>query len=113
MADFKEGQLLRIFVNERDTWHGGPLYDAIVEVLKREHVAGASVFRGIEGFGANHKIHVARVWKASGGLPVLIEVVDQPEKIETLLPRLEAMIPEGAITLEKVQYCRFGRRERA
>jgi PII-like signaling protein len=113
MADFKEGQLLRIFVNERDTWHGAPLYGAIVEMLKREHVAGASVFRGVEGFGVHREIHMAKIWSFSGHLPVLIEVVDGPEKIESLIPRLETMIPEGAITLERVEYCRFTRQRRS
>jgi PII-like signaling protein len=109
MAKFLEGQLLRIFVNECDTWHGGPLYGAIVEMLKREGVAGASVFRGVEGFGVNREIHTARVWSFSAKLPVLIEVVDEPGKIEALVSELEGMISEGAITLEKVQYCRFQR----
>ena len=109
MADFKQGQLLRIFVNERDTWHGGLLYCAIVEMLKREHVAGASVFRGVEGFGTHRKIHVAKVWSFGGRMPILIEVVDEPDRIESLIPQLESMISEGAITLERVEYCRFAR----
>jgi PII-like signaling protein len=112
MAEFKPGQLLRIFVNERDTWHGGPLYFAIVDMLKREQVAGASVFRGIEGFGAHREIHAAKIWSFSAKLPVLIEVVDDPAKIEALLPQLEAMIPEGAVTLERVEYARFARAPR-
>ncbi len=109
MADFKTGQLLRIFVNERDTWHGSPLYCAIVAMLKREQVAGASVFRGVEGFGSNREIHLATVWRFGGKLPVLVEVVDDESKIASLIPELEAMISEGAMTLEKVEYCRFGR----
>jgi PII-like signaling protein len=109
LAEFKPGQLLRIFVNERDTWHGGPLYCAIVEMLKRENVAGASVFRGVEGFGSHRTIHVAKIWSFGGNLPVLVEVVDDEAKIESLLPQLEAMIAEGAITLERVEYCRFSR----
>lgn len=112
MADFKAGQLLRIFVNEHDTWHGAPLYSAIVEMLKRERIAGASVFRGVEGFGAHGEIHLATIWNAGRQLPVLIEVVDDPDKIEPLIPRLEAMIEEGAVTLERVEYCRFARARR-
>ncbi len=112
MADFRPGQLLRIFVNERDTWHGGPLYCAIVDMLKREQVAGASVFRGVEGFGAHREIHVAKVWSLGAKLPILIEVVDDPAKIEALLPQLERMIPEGAVTLERVEYARFARSPR-
>ena len=112
MADFKAGQLLRIFVNERDTWHGAPLYSAIVEMLKREQVAGASVFRGIEGFGTHGEIHLAKIWSVGGRLPMLIEVVDDPQKIESVIPQLETMIPEGALTLERVEYCRFARERR-
>lgn len=108
MAEFKSGQLLRIFVNERDAWHGQPLYAAIVDMLKREGIAGASVFRGVEGFGAHGEIHMAKVWRFNGKLPVLIEVVDDPDAISALVPHLEAMISEGAVTLEKVEYCRFG-----
>jgi uncharacterized protein len=109
MANFRQGQLLRIFVNEEDSWQGRPLYGAIVEMLKSQHVAGASVFRGVEGFGAHREIHVAKIWAFGGRLPVLIEVVDEPGKIESLIPRLETMISEGAITLERVEYCRFTR----
>jgi PII-like signaling protein len=112
VVDFMPGQLLRIFVNERDTWHGAPLYCAIVDMLKREQVAGASVFRGVEGFGAHREIHAANIWSLGAKLPVLIEVVDDPAKIETLLPHLEAMIPEGAVTLERVEYARFTRGRR-
>ena len=112
MVDFMPGQLLRIFVNERDTWRGGPLYCAIVDMLKREQVAGASVFRGVEGFGAHREIHAAKIWSLGAKLPVLIEVVDDPAKIEALLPQLEAMIPEGAVTLERVEYARFTRGRR-
>jgi len=108
MADFKTGQLLRIFVNERDTWHGGPLHCAIVAMLKREQVAGASVFRGLEGFGSHREIHKATVWKSGGKLPVLVEVVDDESKIAALIPQLEAMIAEGAMTIERVEYCRLG-----
>jgi uncharacterized protein len=109
MADFKVGQLLRIFVNEGDMWHLVPLHVAILEMLKREHVAGASVFRGVEGFGTHREIHVAKIWAFGTKMPVLIEVVDQPETIDRLIPILETMIPEGAMTLERVEYCRFTR----
>ena len=113
MADFKQGQLLRIFVNEHDMWHGGPLYCAIVEMLKRERVAGASVFRGVEGFGTHREIHIAKVWSFGARMPVLIEVVDEPDRVASLIPLLESMISEGAITLERVEYCRFTRGPRS
>lgn len=109
MAEFKAGQLLRIFVNERDSWHGGPLYCAIVELLRAERVAGASVFRGIEGYGSHREIHLAKLWTTEGKLPILIEVVDDETKIAALIPRLEAMIAEGAMTLERVEYAQLAR----
>lgn len=116
MADFKVGQLLRIFVGERDRWQGAPLSEAIVELLMEANVAGASVFRGVEGFGAHHEIHLAKAFRFGGKLPILIEVVDDEAKIAELIPRLEEMIAEGAMTLERVEYCRFSpanRKERA
>jgi PII-like signaling protein len=107
VTDFVAGQLLRIFVGERDSWHGRPLYAAIVELLRHEGVAGASVFRGIEGFGSHHEIHVAEIFRFRGDLPVLIEVVDSEEKIGALIPRIDEMVSEGAMTLERIEYRRF------
>jgi len=104
---FVEGQLLRIFVGERDMWHGRPLYAAIVEVLRDAGVAGASVFRGIEGFGAHHEIRVAQIFRFRGDLPILIEVVDTEASIAKLIPQLDAMLAEGTMTLERVEYRRF------
>ena len=107
MSEFLEGQLLRIFVGERDRWHGRPLHAAIVELLRREGVAGASVFRGIEGFGTHHEIHHAKVLAFGGDLPILIEVVDSEPKIRSIIPRIDEMVGEGAMTLERVEYRRF------
>ena len=107
VTDFIPGQLLRIFVGEQDTWHGRSLYAAIVELLRHEGVAGASVFRGIEGFGAHHEIHVAQIFRLRGHLPILIEVVDSEEIIDKLIPRIDEMVSEGAMTLERVEYRRF------
>jgi len=109
MADlsFVQGQLLRIFIGEDAHYHGGPLHVAIVELLKREGVAGASVFRGVEGFGAHHEIHQNQLFSLGGKLPLVIEVVDSEERIAALLPQLETMIVEGAVTLERVEYRRF------
>ena len=104
---FVEGQLLRIFVGEDARWRGQPLYVAIVETLRRENVAGASVFRGVEGFGAHHEIHLDRIFTFAAKMPVLIEAVDSEVKIAELLPQLEAMVDEGLITLEKIAYRRF------
>ena len=107
MTAFSVGQLLRIFVGEGDMWHGRPLYTAIVELLRHEGVAGASVFRGIEGFGAHREIHLAKIFRVRGNLPILIEVVDTEEKIAPLIPRIDEMVNEGAMTLERVEFRRF------
>ncbi|HEY6234929.1 MAG TPA: DUF190 domain-containing protein [Candidatus Elarobacter sp.] len=104
---FVEGQLLRIFVGEDARWHGEPLYVAIVEALRRENVAGASVFRGVEGFGSHHEIRLNRIFTFGAKMPILIEVVDAEAKITELLPRLEAMVGEGVITLERIAFRRF------
>jgi hypothetical protein len=107
MTAFTVGQLLRIFVAEGATWHGRPLYAAIVELLRREGAAGASVFRGMEGFGSHHEIHVAKMFGSGRDLPILIEVVDREEKIASLIPRIDEMVTRGAMTLERVEFRRF------
>ncbi|MFQ5382546.1 MAG: DUF190 domain-containing protein [Dehalococcoidia bacterium] len=98
-----EGQLLRIFIGESDHWHGKPLYVAIVRKARELGLAGATVLRGLEGFGAHSRIHTARILRLSEDLPIVIEIVDSAEKIERFLPELDAMVAEGMITLEKVQ----------
>lgn len=97
------GKLLRIFIGESDTWHGKPLYQAIVERLRDEGLAGATVLRGIEGFGANSRLHTARILRLSEDLPLVIEVVDAEEKIAGVLPLLDEMVTEGLVTLERVE----------
>ena len=98
-----EGKLLRIFVGESDTWHGKPLYQAIVERVREEGLAGATVIRGIEGFGADSRIHTSRILRLSEDLPVLIEIADTAERIERVLPLLDEMVTEGLVTLERVE----------
>jgi PII-like signaling protein len=97
-----EGKLLRIFVGESDTWHGKPLYQAIVERVRREGLAGATVLRGIEGFGADSRIHTSRILRLSEDLPVVIEIVDTEEQVNRILPALDEMVSEGMVTLERV-----------
>jgi uncharacterized protein len=97
-----EGRLLRIFIGESDTWHGKPLYQAIVERLRQEGLAGATVVRGIEGFGASSRLHTTRILQLSTDLPVVIEVVDSQERIDHIVPVLDAMVGDGLVTLEKV-----------
>ena len=98
-----EGKLLRIFVGESDRWHGKPLYQAIVERVRAEGLAGATVVRGIEGFGADSRLHTSRLLRLSEDLPVVIEIVDTDEQIDRVLPLLDEMVGEGMVTLERVQ----------
>jgi PII-like signaling protein len=107
-----EGKLLRIFVGESDRWHGKPLYQAIVERVRKEGLAGATVIRGIEGFGADSRLHTARILRLSEDLPVLIEIVDSAEQIERILPVLDEMVGEGMVTVERVEVIAYrGRAE--
>lgn len=98
-----EGKLLRLFIGESDTWHGKPLYQAIVERVREEGLAGATVLRGIEGFGADSHLHTSRILRLSEDLPVVIEIVDTPERIDRVVPLLDEMVSEGMLTLERVQ----------
>jgi PII-like signaling protein len=97
------GLLARIYIGESDTWHGRPLYEAIVHLLRERGVAGATVIRGIEGFGAKQHLHTTRILSLSQDLPILIEVVDQEDRLRAILPELNAMVSEGLITLERVE----------
>jgi len=97
-----EGQLLRIFIGENDHWEGKPLYEAIVQQAREAGLAGATVSRGIEGFGAQSRIHTTKVLRLSEDLPVVIEIADKAEKIQAILPLLDKMVTEGMMTLEKV-----------
>ena len=98
-----EGRLARIFVGESDRHEGRPLYPAIVHMLREEGLAGATVPRGIEGFGAHSVVHTARVLRLSEDLPILIELVDRADRVRAVLPRIEAMVREGLVTLERVE----------
>ncbi len=98
-----EGKLLRLFIGESDTWHGRPLYQAIVERVREEGLAGATVVRGIEGFGADSRLHTSRILRLSEDLPVVIEIVDSPEQIDRVVPILDEMVGDGMLTLERVQ----------
>lgn len=102
-----EGKLLRIFIGESDTWHGKPLYQAIVQRLREEGLAGATVVRGIEGFGAKSHLHTSRILRLSEHLPLLIEVVDEAARIDSVLPMLDDMVEDGLVTLEKVEVVHY------
>lgn len=98
-----EAELLRVFIGERARHGALPLYEAIVQAARRRGMAGATVLRGALGFGANSRIHTAKILRLSEDLPLVIEIVDKPERIAAFLPELDAMMGEGLVTLEKVR----------
>jgi len=98
-----ERTLMRIFIGESDKHEGRPLYEALLERFRREGLAGATVLRGIAGFGASSVVHTHKVLRLSVDLPLVIEVVESDEKIQSLLPELETMIGGGLVTLERAQ----------
>lgn len=108
----EEADLLRVFVGESDRFEGRPLYQAIVEQARSRGMAGATVLRGLMGFGATSRLHTVKVLRISEDLPMVVEIVDRPERIEAFLPELEAMVPEGLITMEKIRVVAYrGKRE--
>jgi PII-like signaling protein len=107
-----EGKLLRIFIGESDKHGRKPLYQAIVEMLREEGMAGATVLRGIEGFGATSHLHTARILRLSEDLPIVIEVADTAERIEAIMPRIDEMVSEGMVTLERVEVVSYRAQEK-
>lgn len=99
----EDAELLRVFVGESDKHEGRPLYEAIVQAAREHGLAGATVLRGILGFGAHSRIHTAKILRLSEDLPMVIEIVDKPDRIASFLTVLDAMIGEGLVTLEKVR----------
>jgi uncharacterized protein len=95
--------IARIYVGEADRHDGKPLYQAIVELLRDRKMAGATVLRGIEGFGANSPLHTTRILRLSEDLPIVIEVVDQEDRLRAILPEVDAMVGDGLITLERLE----------
>jgi len=98
-----ERTLMRIHIGESDKWHGKPLHDAIVQLLRKEKFSGATVLRGIAGFGSSSVYHTDKILRLSQDLPLVVEVVEFPERIEQILPQLDEMVDGGLITLEKVR----------
>jgi len=99
----KDGKLLRIFVGEDDKHQGVALYEWIVRRAREQGLAGATVLRGLEGFGAHSRLHTAKILRLSTDLPIVIEIVDTEDKIEAFLPTIDDAIGEGLATLEKVE----------
>jgi len=102
-----EQVLMRVFVGEGDWRDGRPLYKVLVEMLRREKLAGATVLRGILGFGAKSHIHSAHLLRLSQDLPIVVEVVDTEDNINRVMPKIDEMIEEGLVTIEKVHVMRY------
>jgi len=106
-----EGKLLRIFVGESDRCEGRPLYEVLLHKAHELGLAGATVWRGIEGFGARSRIHTAKILRLSDDLPILLEIVDTDERIQAALPALDAIMEAsgggGLVTLEKAEIIRY------
>lgn len=102
-----EQVLVRVFIGESDRWHHQPLSTAILERLRKEGFAGATIFQGVAGFGARSVLHTAHILRLSEDLPVVIEVVDTQEHVERLLTMLDEMVTEGLVTLEKARVVKY------
>ena len=99
----REGKLLRVFIGESDRDGHRPAYQAIVELARREGLAGATVLRGLAGFGHSSRIHTASILRLSEDLPIVVEIVDTAERIDAFLPKLEPLVGGGLVTLERVE----------
>jgi PII-like signaling protein len=102
-----DATLLRIFFGESDKWEHKPLYEAIVLKARELHLAGATVLRGPMGFGKNSRLHTAKILRLSFDLPIVIEIVDAEEKINSFLPVLDTMMKGGLVTVEKVRVIHY------
>ena len=102
-----EQMLMRVFIGEGDRYEHQPLYEALVELLRNEGVAGVTVLRGVCGFGAGKVCHSQKLLDLSANLPLVVEVVDSQEKIDSVMPRIDAMMSGGMITLEKATVIRY------
>jgi PII-like signaling protein len=98
-----ERTLMRIHIGESDKWHGKSLYQALVELFRKEKLNGVTVLRGVGGFGSTSVYHTDKILRLSQDLPIVLEVVEYSERIEKILPQLDGMIEGGLITLEKVR----------
>jgi len=103
----EDGQLLRIFIGESDKWEGKPLYEAIILKAREMNIAGATMLRGMMGYGAASRIHTAKILRLSEDLPIIVEIVDGAEKIAALLPIIEEMVTEGLVTLENIRVIQY------
>ena len=102
-----ESVLMRIFIGESDRYQGKPLYHVLVEMLRSEKIAGATVLRGILGYGARSHLHTAHILRLSQDMPMIIEVIDSQDNIDRVLPEIEKLMKGGLITVEKVRVLRY------
>lgn len=103
-------KMIRIHFWEDDRWHGKPLYEALIEEARRHDLAGATAYRGIEGYGASTRVHRKHLFTSSD-LPIMVAIIDTPEKIARFLPTLEQMVSEGLIAMSDVEVIRYTHRE--
>ena len=103
-----ENLLMRIFIAEGDRYEHRPLYEALVEMLRKEGFAGATVLRGVSGFGAQSVYHSQKLLDLSADLPMIIEAVETEAKINAIMPRIDTMMSGGMITLEQATVVRYG-----
>lgn len=99
--------MIRVHFGESDEWNGKPLYKAIVDKCLELGIAGATVYRGLEGFGASAKLHHARNWPFSRDAPIMLSVIDTEARISTLVPHLDSMVKEGIVAISKVEVIRY------
>ena len=104
-----EAHRLRIYINESDRVDGRPLYEVIVREAREMGLAGATALRGIEGFGTKNRVHTVKVLRLSEDVPIVIEIMDQADKVTAFLPKLDALVAEGMVTLEKVRTINYRR----
>ena len=107
----EEGMLLRIFIGESDALKGKPLYEQIVLKARELNLAGATVIHGTMGFGAGSRIHAAKIVRLSEDLPIIVELVDTEEKLNSLIPYLDETVEEGLITMERVKVVKYRRKK--
>ena len=111
MNTLEEGYLLRIFIGESDRHEHHPLYEQIVLKARAAGLAGATVSRGVMGFGKNSTVHTAKILRLSEDLPMVVEIVDSLERVEKFLPVLDELIADGLVTLEKIKVIHYKARE--
>lgn len=108
-----KAKLMRVYVGENDQWHGKPLYDALVEALRANDIAGVTVYRGICGYGANRRIHQHKALSISHDMPVMLSVVDTEEKLRSFVPILEQMVQQGLVVMSDVDVVKYASRPRS